>query len=58
MVMGVDNVEHLQNWLNEALARMEDARLAGDFEAFSIAELDVKNYREMLKKWAVDDAAV
>lgn len=58
MVVRMDNVEHLQNWLNEALYRMEAARFAGDFEAFSVAELYVKNYREMLKKWAVDDAEV
>lgn len=36
--------------LQEAIKRREEAREAGDYKAFSLAEIDVSNYQTMLER--------
>lgn len=37
--------------LNEAVQRREEAREAGDYKAFALAETDVLNYQTMLERY-------
>ena len=51
----MNNFEHIEKWLTEAIARKEAALQAGDIDRFLLEEFNEHNYRAMLEQWRSDE---
>ena len=51
----MNNFEHIEKWLAEAIARKEAALQAGDIDRFLLEEFNEHNYRAMLEQWRSDE---